>query len=337
MERYIKELYRDSILYEAMDRYGISKDLIRPLDAFESFIYEYQRSSEAFIMRIGHSSRRNENLILGEVDWINTLADGGVPVARAVRSENGNLVESIQDGQGGYFLATAFVKARGQRPWETGWTPRRYQVYGRLLGSMHAVAVDYRPPNPAWKRPDWNDDLMEFVEHYLPASEVLAKEKYHTLVEHLLNLPKDCSSFGLIHQDAHESNLLMDEDGTLTLFDFDDCVYSWYINDIAIVLFYIAEGVKDPPTFTREFLTQFLQGYAQVYQLDPIWLREIPNFLKMREIELYAVINRDFDVNQIDNPWCARFMLNRKFRIEQDLPVIDFDFESLSGILRAPG
>lgn len=336
MERYIRELYRDSVLNEAMERYGISNDRIRPLDAFESFIYEYQLGSGDYILRIGHSSRRNENLILGEVDWINTLADGGLPVARAILSENGNLVEAIQDGQGGYFLATAFVKARGQRPWEAGWTPLRYQVYGRLLGSMHALSVDYRPPNPAWKRPDWNDDLMEFVERFLPASEVLAKEKYQILVEHLLGLPQDRASFGLIHQDAHESNLLMDEEGRLTLFDFDDCVYSWYINDIAIVLFYITQDAKDPPAFAREFLTHFLQGYARVYRLDPAWLREIPIFLKMREIELYAVIHRDFDVNQIDNPWCERFMRGRKARIEGDLPVIDFDFESLSGILRVP-
>lgn len=333
MERFIKELYRDSILNEAMDRYGISKGRIQSLDAFESFIYEYQRGSEAYILRIGHSSRRSENLILGEVDWINTLAGGGVPVARAILSENGNLVEAIQDGQGGNFMVTAFVKARGQRPWEAGWTPLRYQAYGRLLGSMHALSVDYRPPNPAWKRPDWNDEMMDFVGRFLPASETLVKEKYQILVKHLLNLPKDRSSFGLIHQDAHESNLLMDEEGNLTLFDFDDCVYSWYINDIAIVLFYIAQDAKDPPAFACEFLTHFLRGYAQAYRLEPRWLREISNFLKLREIELYAVIHRDFDVNHIDNPWCERFMSGRKTRIEQEQPVIDFDFESLSVIL----
>ena len=65
----------------------------------------------------------------------------------------------------------------------------------------------------------------------------------------------------------------MDEAGTLTLFDFDDCVYSWFINDIAIVLFYISMdaeelGFPSAAAFTQEFMTHFLRGYRQAYPLD---------------------------------------------------------------------
>lgn len=77
-------------------------------------------------------------------------------------------------------------------------------------------------------------------------------------------------------------------------------------------------------------MSHFLRGYGQACTWDFKWLKEIPNFLKIREIELYAVMYRDFDVNNIDDEWCARFMHNRKSRIENDVPYIDFDFESLS-------
>jgi hypothetical protein len=59
-------------------------------------------------------------------------------------------------------------------------------------------------------------------------------------------------------------------------------------------------------------------------------LQELPWFLKLREIELYGVIHRDFDVNAIDNAWCARFMRDRKAKIEHDVPFVDFDFASLA-------
>src|SRR5215208_2908443 len=121
MDRQILARYNDSILQAAMQRYGISKDEIKPLDAFESFIYEFERGGESYILRIGHSLRKSEGLIRGEVDWINTLAGGGVSVARAIPSERGNLVEAIDDGQGGQFLVTAFVRAAGQKPWLAGW------------------------------------------------------------------------------------------------------------------------------------------------------------------------------------------------------------------------
>jgi Ser/Thr protein kinase RdoA (MazF antagonist) len=63
-----------------------------------------------YILRIGHSLRRNESADPGEVDWINFLAEGGVSVPRAIRSSNGKYVEVVEDGQDGQFLATAFVR-----------------------------------------------------------------------------------------------------------------------------------------------------------------------------------------------------------------------------------
>lgn len=331
MDQQIIARYHDGILQEAMRRYTIVPGAIRALDAFESFIYEFERADGAYILRISHTLRRSPALIQGEVDWINYLAAGGVSVAKAIHSANDQLVEAIDDGQSGHFLATAFVKAHGQRPWDS-WTPALYTTYGRLLGAMHALTQHYQPAPGAW-RPAWDDASMDFVGRYLPATEGLAKAKYHALCEHLHTLPQDNTVYGLIHQDAHGSNFLVDEAGQITLFDFDDCVYSWYANDIAIVLFYTVMDAEDWPAYTQEFMTHFLQGYRQQYRLDPQWLREIPHFLKLRELELYAVMHRDFDVNNIDHPWCARFMQGRKARIEADVPFIDFDFTTLAACL----
>jgi amicoumacin kinase len=352
MDGQIIARYNDSILQEAMGRYGIAREQIQPLDAFESFIYEFERGGASYILRIGHNFRKSEALIQGEVDWINYLARNGVSVARAISSERGNLVEAINDGQGGQFLVTAFLKAAGQKPWLAGWTPARFENYGRLLGNMHALAVGYQPV-PAWRRPEWDDATMQFMELYLPASEVRAHQKYQSVLKHIYSLPKDRSSYGLIHQDAHQNNFFMDEDGLLTLFDFDDCVYSWFINDIAIVLFYIAMDYEDlgfstTAAFTQDFMTHFLRGYREAYPLDKKWLKEIPYFLKLRELELYAVVFRDFeiqdsehwslegfqrtpgfDVNNSGHLWIANFMRDRKTNIDKDVPFIDFDFESL--------
>jgi Ser/Thr protein kinase RdoA (MazF antagonist) len=329
MDQLIKDRYNDTILQEAMRRYGITKSQIHSLDAFESFIYEFVRGSHAYILRIAHSLRRSESLLLGEVDWINYLAEGGVSVARAILSESGKLVEVIEDQWGGAFLVTAFVKAQGQAPWDL-WTPKLYESYGEMIGRIHTLSKSYQPKQIAWKRPDWNDALFEFVERYLPESESIAKNKYTDIRHHVNTLAKDRESYGLTHQDAHGNNLFVDERGQITFFDFDECAYNWFINDIAVALFYIVQDAEDWRTFTEEFMPHFLRGYVQACPLDFTWLKEIPNFLKIREIELYAVMHRDFDVNNIEDEWCARFMHNRKSRIDNDVPYIDFDFEALS-------
>lgn len=329
MEEKIKERYKDSILQQVMNAYKIRASDIHLLDGFESFIYEFERDGSSYILRIGHSLRRSENLIKGEVDWINYLHDGGASVSRAVLAVNGDLVTAVPDDQGGYFLATAFEKAAGSPFSDELMSEDFYSRYGRLIGRMHSLTRKYKPADPTWTRPDWDDPEMLEVEGWLPESEYLVVEKYRELKSHLDSLEKSADTYGLIHQDAHAGNLFVDEKGEITMFDFDDCAYSWYINDIAIVLFYIALGVDDQISFTRDFMTHFLRGYRSENQFDAAWLKEIASFLKLREIDLYAVIHRSFDVENIDHPWVAMYMKNRKEKIENGVPFIDFDFSTL--------
>ena len=72
----------------------------------------------------------------------------------------------------------------------------------------------------------------------------------------------------LIHFDAHEMNYFLDETGIPNLFDFDDCTYNWFANDIAMVLFYIVIGEKDQQAFTLNFMRQFIKGYKRENQFQ---------------------------------------------------------------------
>jgi Ser/Thr protein kinase RdoA (MazF antagonist) len=333
MEKRIRERYSQLILEKAMGRYGIDSRRIRLLDGFESYMYEFERDDGEYILRLAHTFRRSENLINGEVDWINYLARGGASVARAVLSEHGRLVEPIEDGRGGHFLATAFVRARGKHPGKVGWSPELYRTYGHLLGRIHALSRNYEPADPAWRRPEWDDPVMLEVMRFVPASETEVIAQYRGVLEQIRRLPRGIESYGLIHQDAHGGNLFVDAEGRITLFDFDDCVYSWYIYDIAMVLFYMVVGRDDAPEFTEEFMSHFLPAYVSESSLEGAWLDKIPFFLKLREIDLYAVIHRSFDVEHLDDPWCRRYMDGRRERIEEGLPFVDFDFRNLAMLL----
>ena len=333
MDPKIKAKFNDAILQQAMTRYAIAPDQIHLLDGFESFIYGFTRDNHDYILRLGHSDRRSVALIHGEVDWLNYLANGGATVARAVLSQQGKLVELIADGQGGHWLATAFVKAPGRPPQKEDWTSAFAQRYGQLVGKIHALSRHYCLTNPAWKRPEWDDPVMEDVPQHLPASEAIAAAKYDELRTYLQSLPKTGDSYGMVHFDPHGGNFFVDETGQLTLFDFDDCSYCWFVYDIAMVLFYRVTGRDNAAALTDEFMPPFLRGYSQETRLDPDWLAQLPFFLKQREIDLYALIHRSFDVANLTDPWCLRFMRDRKRRIEQNVPYIDYDFASLARYL----
>jgi amicoumacin kinase len=318
LEPWIRERYHEGILREALRRYEVV-DGLKELDGFENTIYEYSHNGEEYILRIGHSLRRSENLVHGEVDWINYLHAGGVPVARAVASAKGNLVEPLEDGHGAHFLAVAFTKAYGIHPWLVR-TQEFYRSYGRMIGRMHALTEHYQPLERDWKRPEWDDPIMQAAVTMLPDSEQGVKQRYRELCEHLYSLSKDSTCYGLIHQDAHAANFLMDENGTLTLYDFDDCVYGWYANDIAIALFYMLNEAPEGPSFIQMFMPHFIEGYRTEYSIEDRWLREIPHFLKQREIELYGVIYDAFGPDPVEDEWCQTYMRGRKEKIERGMP-----------------
>lgn len=329
MEPRIRERFNSRILGEAARRYGVYADQVHKLASAESFIYEFVRNHQPFILRIAHSLRRNVDLIRGEVDWINYLDRGGASVSKAVLSVNESLVEPIDDGEGGSFLATAFVKAPGRAPSEDDESPEYFERYGREIGRMHRLTKAYEPANEAWRRPHWDDNVMQDMISFLPPSERVAQRKLEEMIAKLRLLPRKRDAYGLVHQDAHRANYFIDDCGTFTFFDFDDCAYTWFANDVAIVLFYGVTGKEDVSAFAHLFLSHFLRGYACENRFDEQWFAQMPHFLKLRELELYAVIHRSFDVNHLTHPWVARFMERRKERIEKDVPYIDFDFATL--------
>ena len=333
MDPKITALFNEEVLKTAREHYSIPSDNIRALDGFESFIYEFDRDDGQFILRIGHSHRRSPDLIRGEVDWINYLAANGVTVARAILSRTGNLVEPIDDGHGGQFLCTSFVRAQGATADKEQINERLFRNYGRLLGQMHALAKTYQPTDPAWTRYAWDDPLNNTPDRQLPESEKLIRQRYQALYEHLQSLPRETDGYGMIHQDAHLGNLFVDEDYTMTLFDFDDSVYGHFIYDIAMVLFYIVMfGDDDMAGLTGRFMPTFLQGYREHNQLDSRWLDELPHFLKLREIDLFAAILFTMG-EKPKNAWAARYMDGRREKIENDSPYIEYDWDSLKEYL----
>ena len=69
-----------------------------------------------------------------------------------------------------------------------------------------------------------------------------------------------------------------------------------------------------------------IQSSITVYKK---WLSEIPYFFRLREIDLYAIIERDTDWRTGQNEWLSRYMLGRREKILNETPYIDLNFREL--------
>ena len=242
----------------------------------------------------------------------------------------------MDDGYSGKFLAPVFEHAPGIPAWEFGWDDALYRAMGITMGRMHRLTKAYRPTDPLAQRPQWDDPIILMDPNWLPEDDHLAREKYAEIVTWCRTLPQTGQDYGLIHFDMHAGNFFVDGTGSPQLFDFDDCHYNWFANDIAIVLFYMALNVEDQANFALNFMRQFIIGYSLENRFEPEWLDQLPAFMKMREIDLYGVIHRSFDVETMEDEWNLRYLASRKARIEQDVPFIDVDFSRLADSLPAP-
>lgn len=328
MIKAIQDLYNEMIRNEAAARFGVGPEGLKDLGGFESYVYEYQRGEQDYILKVTHSIRRTVEYIMGELDWLNYLADHGVSVARAVPSERGNLIERIDLGDS-YFLAYSFVKADGRRARGEAWNTCLFETWGETMGKMHRLTKDYRLPNPAWKRQEWYEEEQLKVERYLPPSEAQIIEHTQKLIGRIHQLPNDRETYGLVHADFHHGNFFVNEAGKMTVFDFDDIGYNWFANDIAISLFYVLWR-SFPNSEARQaegerFMEHFMRGYNREHRIDPWWANHMHDFLKLRRALLVSVFNQAFDVNNMPESGQKEYE-ELRLGAEQDTLFVEMDF-----------
>jgi hypothetical protein len=84
----------------------------------------------------------------------------------------------------------------------------------------------------------------------------------------------------------------------------------------------------DKQSFSLYFMSNYLSGYRLENDLPLFWQSQIPKFLKLKELCIYATLIGHPKINQPDT-WVGRFMRGRSARIADDTPYVDIDFASL--------
>lgn len=117
------------------------------------------------------------------------------------------------------------------------------------------------------------------------------------LMDEIKALPIERETFGLMHGDIHPGNFHYDGKG-LTIFDFDDAAYNYFIHDLAMVLYYSVLftpwTLEKKTEFARKQLQVLRKGYEYEHRLADSWYESLPLFLRLRDIGLYGTIQKKF-------------------------------------------
>lgn len=313
---------------------NISDANINEIGNSANLIYELQNKNEEYILRISKENFNNLPKYEAELDYINYLSLEQANVSKIIPSINNNLVEVILHNNE-YFFASIFEKAKGHLPEIDNineWNEVLFYQWGKTMGKIHYLTKNYSPKEGAFKRKHWNEDIYFNKEYKIHEEDTVIYERWSEIVKEIYTLPKDNDVYGLIHNDFHQYNFFI-ENGNLTVFDFDDCLYHWYICDIAIAFYHALQtipinNVEERKEFGIKFIKSFLKGYSEETKLEDKWLEKIPLFLEYRRICSYNFALRLWKKEELTEGQKEYLSLMR-YNIENQIPYVQIDFKKL--------
>ena len=297
----IAEVCQRQVLDKASALFNTQQDALKLFPDYEgaaNLVYEYDINGEPMVLRLSYSLERSEEQIRAELHFVNYLAEHGVRVSKPILSTNGNLVETVL-AEGIPFRIVSFVKGKGIRLPDNGYRYRTdapieeyFQNWGRVLGQMHALTKSYRPLEKA-TRPEWFDlHKNRFaVETQVPEHLEVVRHRIQSALDELKSLPRDQDSFGLIHGDFNDGNFTVDySNGDITVFDFDDSCYFWFMYELACAWdgglgWAMDRGLDERRTFMDQYMEQVMEGYNRENTLSAEWLARLPLFIQVIQIE----------------------------------------------------
>ncbi len=311
--------------------FGVDLDTLGLLGGVDGTAYAYTQAGRQYVLKFAPVPGERVPGLRAKLDFASYLGANGVSVARPRASASGALIETLPfpGPRGQVYAVTASERAMGRNAFEAReWNDELFTQWGRLIGQMHRLTKSYDEVRP------WPDGLVGDWEgeHYSFAhscEDEAVRARWFALADVLRSYTTDRDSYGLVHNDPHPFNFTVSrEQGALrlTLFDFDVCLYHWFMTDIGIALFHALWAQRidghSAEVFAARFMERFARGYEAENRLDGTWWQRLPVFVKYRQILLYMVFSQEWEQPNADQ---ARQLRDWHNSIVNDFPVVNMN------------
>jgi Ser/Thr protein kinase RdoA (MazF antagonist) len=244
------------------------------------------------VLRVHRLGYHTEAEIVSELAWMDALrAQAGVRTPRVLPAADGRLiVTAAEPGGGPVRHCVRFEFLPGTEPALTG---PHFAELGEITARMHRHARTWA--RPAWfTRFRWDYDAAFGREarwgRWQRAIGVGRAERSvlgrldAVLSERLAAFGTGPERFGLVHADTRLANLLVHE-GAISVIDFDDSAFSWYLYDLGTTVSFFEDSPAVP-----ELIDSWLDGYRRSGELAVADEHEIWTFILYRRLLLLAWI-----------------------------------------------
>lgn len=305
------------------DHYEVEGDLKFIEGGYQNQVIEVV--NQEVIFRVSKVEKRGLAATEAELTYIKHLANHHITVAEPILSRAGKVIEVFDKN----YLVVAFTRAKGSQIAYPRYLEDQdlYYQLGELTGRMHQLS-DLKLARHHW----YDNDYLRRAKDFIDDKDKL--EAINHQVEKIRTFVDKPGAYGLIHGDINVGNFFVGDN--ITLIDFDECQYSWFVEDIAIQLFYTVYVFGDDNKDQRknkgiDFMKAFLKGYTKHKALSVEELKMIPEFLILREMIVHVGIYKMWDLENLDE-WSSGYFADASKRILNKEAIISYTLDWHEGL-----
>jgi Ser/Thr protein kinase RdoA (MazF antagonist) len=293
----------ESYARAALAAYGRDRDTpLRLLSLSENATY-LADDGDPLVLRVHRPGYHSLEAIRSELRWMDALREQTPVVTPELISarDGSDVVSATVAGNTLHVDAVTFITGctAEEQPDVVG-----FDELGRITAAMHEHVESWVAPE-YFTRFSWDVEATLGREarwgnwRHAPgltaADEAIVERAAAEVGGRLTEFGSDTDRFGLIHADLRMANLMIDPDkgaASITVIDFDDCGWSWYLFDLAAVVSFI----EDTPEAER-MISDWLRGYLEVRDISAEHLAMIPTLVMLRRLMLTAWVASHADAD----------------------------------------
>ena len=290
-----------AIAERALPHWGLRPERIELVSRSENTVFRLDMAEgKQHVLRIHRPGYHSLAELESELVWTEALNEAGIhaPVGRRTNDGRGYVTIATPDG--------ASSRAVGLVDWIDGELlyeqiaaeddatrlGHHFEQLGRIAAAIHNQSAGWSAPEaftrhsfdvpgyfgdaPFWGR-FWEIPTLTLSQR---ATLSRARERIAAI---LSDYGQRSETYSMIHADLHAANILVDADGALHVFDFDDAGFGWHQYELAVALY----GHEHQPYFDA-ISEGLVAGYRSLRVFADGDLELLPLFVLIRRLVLLS-------------------------------------------------